>query len=48
MLSNDLEISCGENSIKILEIQREGKKPQKINEFSLGSQIQKGTNLLNV
>tara|TARA_B100001029_G_scaffold173466_1_gene172379 strand:- start:140 stop:1069 length:930 start_codon:yes stop_codon:yes gene_type:complete len=48
VLSNDLEISCGENSIKILEIQREGKKPQKINEFSLGSQIQKGTNLLNV
>ena len=49
VLSNDLEISCGENSIKILEIQREGKKPQKINEFVLGySQIQKGTNLLNV
>ena len=48
VISNDLEISCGENSIKILEIQREGKKPQKINEFLLGSQIQKGTNLLNV
>ena len=48
VISNDLEISCGENSIKILEIQREGKKPQKINEFILGSQIQKGTNLLNV
>ena len=42
VLSNDLEISCGENSIKILEIQREGKKPQKTNEFILGSQIQKG------
>ena len=48
VISNDLEISCGENSIKILEIQREGKKPQKINEFILGSQIEKGTNLLNV
>ena len=48
VISNDLEISCGENSIKILEIQREGKKPQKINEFLLGSQIQKGTNLSNV
>ncbi len=48
VLSNDLEISCGENSIKILEIQREGKKPQKINEFILGSQIQKGTNLYDV
>ena len=48
VLSNDLEISCGENSIKILEIQREGKKPQKTNEFILGSQIEKGTNLFNV
>ena len=48
VLSNDLEISCGENSIKILEIQREGKKPQKVNEFILGSQIQLGTNLCNV
>ena len=48
VLSSDLEISCGENSIKILEIQREGKKPQKINEFILGSQIEKGINLFNV
>ena len=48
VLSSDLEISCGENSIKILEIQREGKKPQKINEFIIGSQIEKGTNLFNV
>ena len=48
VLTNDLEISCGTNSIKILEIQREGKKPQKINEFLPGSQIKKGTNLLDV
>ena len=48
VISNELEISCGENSIKILEIQREGKKPQKINEFMLGSQIIKGTNLSDV
>ena len=48
VISNDLEISCGENSIKILEIQREGKKPQKINEFILGSQITVGSNLLDV
>ncbi len=47
VLSNELEISCGENSIKILEIQREGKKPQKMNEFILGSEITKGTNLLD-
>tara|TARA_B100000029_G_scaffold2053_1_gene2519 strand:+ start:101 stop:1030 length:930 start_codon:yes stop_codon:yes gene_type:complete len=48
VLTNDLEISCGTNSIKILEIQREGKKSQKINEFLLGSIIKKGTNLLDV
>ena len=43
VLSNNLEIACGKNqSIKILEIQRQGKKPQKIGEFILGSQIKKG------
>ena len=48
VITNDLEICCGSNSIKILEIQREGKKSQKINEFLPGSQIKKGTNLLDV
>ena len=49
VLSNNLEIGCGNrNSIKILEIQREGKKPQKINEFILGSKIKKGSSLINV
>ena len=43
VLTNDLEVSCGTNSIKILEIQREGKKVQKIGEFMLGSQIKKGS-----
>ena len=45
VLKDDLEIACKEGSIKILEIQREGKLPQKINEFALGSKIKKGTNL---
>ena len=49
ILSDKLEIACGNNqSIKILEIQRQGKRPQKINEFMLGSQIKKGLNLSNV
>ncbi len=39
VLSNSLEIGCGENSIKVIEIQRQGKKPQKTKEFLLGSQI---------
>ena len=48
IISNRLEVSCNFNkSIKILEIQRQGKKPQNINEFMLGSQIKKGTNLKN-
>ena len=49
VLSDKLEIGCGNNqSIKILEIQRQGKKSQKIGEFMLGSQIKKGTILSNV
>ena len=48
VLTENLEIGCKENSIKILEIQREGKKVQKSGEFLLGSKITKGSNLSNV
>ena len=49
VISDNLEIACGdEKSIKILEIQREGKKVQKIAEFTLGSQIRKGSIISNV
>ena len=49
VLSDNLEIACGNNkSIKILEIQREGKKVQKIGEFMIGSRIKKGSVILNV
>ena len=47
VLDNYLEISCSDKSIKILEIQRQGRKSQNINEFVLGSQIKKGSNLNN-
>ena len=48
ILDNYLEISCGnKKSIKVLEIQRQGKRPQNIGEFMLGSQIKKGSNLNN-
>ena len=44
VISNYLEIVCGKNqSIKIIEIQRQGKKPQNIGEFMLGSQLKKGS-----
>ena len=43
-LSDYLEISCGDKkSIKIKEIQRQGKKAQSIGEFVLGTQIKKGS-----
>ena len=49
VLDNYLEISCGnKKSIKVLEIQRQGKRPQNIGEFMFGSQIKKGSNLNNV
>ena len=49
VLSDKLEIGCIDNeSIKILEIQRQGKKPQKIGEFMLGSLIKKGSVINNV
>ena len=49
VISNNLEIACNNNqSIKILEIQRQGKRPQKDSEFMLGSKIKKGSIILNV
>ena len=45
ILNDNFEIGCAKNSIKILEIQRQGKKVQKIAEFMLGTQMKKGTNL---
>jgi methionyl-tRNA formyltransferase len=43
-----LEINCSnKKTIKVLEIQRQGKRPQNIGEFILGSQIKKGLNLNN-
>ena len=49
VISENLEIACSNNqSIKILEIQRQGKKPQKDGEFMLGSKIKKGSVILNV
>ena len=45
VLSDSLDIGCKDGSIKILEIQREGKRPQNIKEFMLGSKIIKGSSL---
>ena len=46
VISDYLEIVCGKNqSIKITEIQRQGKKPQNIGELMIGSQIKKGSKI---
>ena len=47
VVDNKLEICCGSNSIKIKEIQREGKKIQSMENFILGTKIKKGLNLKN-
>ncbi len=48
VITDSLEIACrNKKSIKILEIQRAGKKSQKIGEFMLGSQIKKGSVISN-
>ena len=49
VISDNLEIACGSaQTIKILEIQRQGKNPQKVSEFMLGSKIKKGSIIQNV
>ena len=48
VLNEDFIVGCGNKSLKIIEIQRQGKKPQNSKDFLLGSKIKPGTKLLNV
>ncbi len=45
ILDNDLTIACGNQAIKILEIQREGKSRQKTEQFLRGNMIKKGESI---
>ena len=46
VISDYLEVACGDKqSVKINEIQRQGKKPQNIAEFMFGSQIKKSSKI---
>ena len=45
VIDDNLTIACGHKSIKIKEIQRQGKNKQVTKEFILGSKIKKGINL---
>ncbi len=48
VVDSNLEIACGNNkSIKVIQIQRQGKNIQNIGEFMLGTSIKKDTNLNN-
>ena len=47
IIDDELTISCGNKSIKVTEIQREGKKPQKTKDFLFGSKLKKGIILKN-
>ena len=44
-IDDQLTIACGEKSLKILEIQREGKKRQSTNQFLLGNKIKSGESI---
>jgi methionyl-tRNA formyltransferase len=46
VLDNNLTVACGIKSIKIQEIQRQGKNKQKAKEFLLGSKIKKSLALI--
>ena len=46
VLNDKLLVSCGENAIKILEIQKEGKSILKIDDFLSGNKIPIGAKLI--
>jgi methionyl-tRNA formyltransferase len=46
ILDNKLTISCNEQSIKILEIQKEGKSRQEGDQFLLGNKIKQGESIV--
>tara|TARA_B100000035_G_scaffold307604_1_gene311102 strand:+ start:2451 stop:3380 length:930 start_codon:yes stop_codon:yes gene_type:complete len=46
VLDNELTVACYENAIKILELQKEGKKKMLSKEFLKGNKLEKGLSLL--
>ena len=46
ILNDKLTIACNEQSIKILEIQKEGKSKQLTDQFLLGNEIKEGENIV--
>ena len=46
IVDNKLTIACKEQSIKILEIQKEGKSRQPIDQFLIGNKIKQGEKII--
>ena len=44
-IDDKLTIACNDQSIKILEIQKEGKSRQSIDQFLFGNKIKKGESI---
>ena len=42
IINNDFTIACSENSVQILELQKEGKQPMKSEEFLKGNKLKTG------
>ena len=47
IINKDFTIACSENSVQILELQKEGKQPMKSEEFLKGNKLKIGTNLIS-
>ena len=45
ILKKDLTIACSENSVQVIELQKEGKNPMTVEEFIKGNEIKVGQNL---
>ena len=43
VIDDDLTIACGKDSLKVIEIQKEGKKIQNVENFLVGNKINKNS-----
>jgi methionyl-tRNA formyltransferase len=45
VLDDDLTIACGEGAIRLLELQRSGRQPMRVDEFLRGTSIPRASTL---
>ncbi len=46
VLDDDLTIACGEGAVRLVQVQREGKKPMSAAEFLRGTKVEAGTRIV--